>query len=88
MVNPELRRQVINVYKGMDLNAPQYLAVRLCAIRLFHTNNLEMQSFCSWGENIHWDISISGTGYTVHLQVRLISPMMSRSARELRGLNL
>jgi hypothetical protein len=76
-INPELRRQVINVYKGTLTLTPRSLILHLSSFLphpspLILPTNMTHQSCWRWAGPIHWVILISSRGYTKHLLVRLI----------------
>ena len=72
-INPELRRQVINIYKGTLTLTPRFL---ILPTKPTH------QSCSRWAGPIHWAILISSRGYTKHLLVRLIWLMKSKYDKE------
>ena len=76
MTAPELRRQVINIYKGM-VNASWRLA-KLTVV-------LYLQNFWMLDGSILWDTSISEIDSTKRFQARRIWGMKNRSGRVLQG---
>lgn len=82
MVNPELRRQVVNVYKGMVGVHTQIVPSRVARL------TRKIQNSYSLGENIPWDTSTSGTDSIVRLRDKRICATRSKFGRGLLGRSL
>lgn len=80
MVNYELRRQVINVYKGKTITSQQR--------KYFHGQSNLYQNFFGSDVNTPWDTHISETDSIVRLRDKRISKMRSRFGKGSRGRNL
>lgn len=85
MVNPELRRQVINVYKGRSRRIDHTMRKVSFWSRPL---TCRMQSCFFLGENTPWDTNISEIDSIVRLRAKLICATRSESAKGLLGLSL
>jgi hypothetical protein len=74
MVNPELRRQVITVYKG-EITPDKLFSV---SVSPGVSTDWNLQNFSGWDGNILSDTSTSETGSTAPLLARRIYVTRSR----------